>query len=148
MQASELLQSYLVDANTWDEMYTNASVREQYKKAVEFMQQLSVDELNKKEELAKIIPMQKAISYCCAFLSFSNSITSTNQILAQSLGVAVSAILLRVFSALQHEPLLLTPTVFHYVFLTLGILTCFSTYVFSRLERYDGRQMLEAKEST
>ena len=29
MQASELLQSYLVDANTWDEMYKDASVREQ-----------------------------------------------------------------------------------------------------------------------
>lgn len=48
MQASELLQSYLVDANTWDEMYKDASVREQYKKALGFLQQLSIDELNKK----------------------------------------------------------------------------------------------------
>jgi len=40
MQASDLLQSYLVDADTWDELYSGASVREQYKKAVEFMQQL------------------------------------------------------------------------------------------------------------
>jgi len=48
MQTSELLQSYLVDANTWDEMHGDSAVREQYKNAVEFMQQLSVDELNKK----------------------------------------------------------------------------------------------------
>jgi hypothetical protein len=40
MQASDLLQSYLVDADTWDEMHPNASVREQHKKAVEFMQKL------------------------------------------------------------------------------------------------------------
>ena len=63
MQAKELLQSYLVDANTWDEMYSDACVREQYKKAVEFMQQLSVDELNKKEELAKRLFMSQGITF-------------------------------------------------------------------------------------
>jgi len=63
MQTSELLQSYLVDANTWDEMYKDASVREQYRKAVEFMQQLSVEELNKKEELAKKLFMSQGITF-------------------------------------------------------------------------------------
>ncbi len=63
MQTSELLQSYLVDTNTWDEMYSNASVREQYKKVVEFMQQLSVDELNKKEDLAKRLFMSQGITF-------------------------------------------------------------------------------------
>jgi uncharacterized circularly permuted ATP-grasp superfamily protein len=63
MQASDLLQSYLVDADTWDEMYSSASVREQYKKAVEFMQQLSVEELNKKEELAKRLFMSQGITF-------------------------------------------------------------------------------------
>ena len=53
MQTSELLQSYLVDTNTWDEMYKDASVREQYKKVVDFLQHLSVDELNKKEESSR-----------------------------------------------------------------------------------------------
>jgi uncharacterized circularly permuted ATP-grasp superfamily protein len=57
MQASDLLQSYLVDADTWDEMYSGASVREQYKKAVEFMQQLSV------EELAKRLFMSQGITF-------------------------------------------------------------------------------------
>ena len=63
MQTSELLQSYFVDGNTWDEMYADASVREQYKKAVEFMQQLSVEELNKKEELAKRLFMSQGITF-------------------------------------------------------------------------------------
>ena len=63
MQTSELLQSYLVDNNTWDEMYSNATVREQYKKAVEFMQHLSVEELNKKEELAKRLFMSQGITF-------------------------------------------------------------------------------------
>lgn len=63
MQASDLLQSYLVDADTWDELYSGASVREQYKKAVEFMQQHSVEELNKKEELAKRLFMSRGITF-------------------------------------------------------------------------------------
>src|SRR5882757_10739628 len=63
MQASELLQSYLVDANTWDEMYKDTSVREQYKKALDFLQQLSIDELNKKEELAKRLFMSQGITF-------------------------------------------------------------------------------------
>lgn len=81
MQTSELLQSYLVDANTWDEMYGDASVREQYKKAVEFMQQLSVDELNKKEELAKRLFMSQG-NYLHCIQQFS--MTKTNLIFASS----------------------------------------------------------------
>lgn len=53
MKTNELLQSYIVDGLTWDEMYKDASVREQYKKVVEFMEQLSVDELNKKRNWQK-----------------------------------------------------------------------------------------------
>src|ERR1700712_2517464 len=63
MQTSELLQSYLVDTNTWDEMYKDASVREQYKKVLNFLQQLSVEELNKKEELAKKLFMSQGITF-------------------------------------------------------------------------------------
>jgi uncharacterized circularly permuted ATP-grasp superfamily protein len=63
MQTSELLQSYLVDANTWDEMYKDSTVREQYKKVVDFLQHLSVDELNKKEELAKRLFMSQGITF-------------------------------------------------------------------------------------
>ncbi|MBS1918067.1 MAG: circularly permuted type 2 ATP-grasp protein [Bacteroidetes bacterium] len=63
MQTSELINTYYVDANTWDEMYTNSSVRDQYKSVVEFMQQLSIDELNKKEELARRLFMSQGITF-------------------------------------------------------------------------------------
>lgn len=63
MQANELLQSYLVDKNTWDEMYQDSTVREQYKKALAFLQQLSIEELNKKEELAKRLFMSQGITF-------------------------------------------------------------------------------------
>jgi uncharacterized circularly permuted ATP-grasp superfamily protein len=63
MQTSELLQSYLVDTNTWDEMYKDSSVRDQYKKVLNFLQTLSVEELNKKEELAKKLFMSQGITF-------------------------------------------------------------------------------------
>jgi uncharacterized circularly permuted ATP-grasp superfamily protein len=63
MQTSELLQSYLVDTNTWDEMYKDSSVREQYKKVLNFLQQLSIEELSKKEELAKKLFMSQGITF-------------------------------------------------------------------------------------
>src|ERR1700682_3625708 len=63
MQASELLSTYYVDSNTWDEMYKDAVVREQYKGVVEFMQQLNVDELNKKEEMARSLFMSQGITF-------------------------------------------------------------------------------------
>src|ERR1700739_2728289 len=63
MQTSELLQSYMVDANTWDEMYKDASVRDQYKKVLSFLQTLSVEELSRKEELAKKLFMTQGITF-------------------------------------------------------------------------------------
>lgn len=78
-------------------------------------------------------------------LSASTSITSTAQVLAQTLGVAVSAILLRYFSSLTTQPLVLTTTVFHQAFFTMGMLTVFSSFVFIRLKAGDGKQMLSAR---
>jgi len=63
MQASELLTAYDVDRDTWDEMYDNASVREQYKGVVQFMQQLNIDELNHKEEMARNLFMSQGITF-------------------------------------------------------------------------------------
>ncbi|RTL57540.1 MAG: circularly permuted type 2 ATP-grasp protein [Sphingobacteriales bacterium] len=63
MHTSELLQKYYVDSSTWDEMYRNDSVREQYRAVVDFLQQLSIDELNKKEELAKRLFMSQGITF-------------------------------------------------------------------------------------
>jgi uncharacterized circularly permuted ATP-grasp superfamily protein len=63
MHANELLNTYYVDNNTWDEMYKNAAVREQYKGVVEFMQELSIDELNRKEEMARKLFMSQGITF-------------------------------------------------------------------------------------
>jgi len=57
------MQSYLVDTNTWDEMYSNSSVREHYKNAVEFLEKLSIDDLNKREEFAKRLFMSQGVTF-------------------------------------------------------------------------------------
>ena len=63
MQANGLLNNYLVDTNTWDEMYSNNTIRDQYKGVVEYLQQLSIDELGKKEEQAKRLFMSQGITF-------------------------------------------------------------------------------------
>ena len=63
MLTGELLQSYLVPNSVWDEMIDNNAVREQYSKAMHFLNQLSIDELNKKEELAKRLFMSQGITF-------------------------------------------------------------------------------------
>src|ERR1700753_1726558 len=63
MQTGELLNSYHVDPNTWDEMYAALSLRPQYQGVVEFLQQMSIEELNKKEELAKRLFMSQGITF-------------------------------------------------------------------------------------
>ena len=63
MQTSDLLNSYLVDTNTWDEMYAFSDVRQQYHSVVEFLQQMNIEELNKKEEMAKKMFMSQGITF-------------------------------------------------------------------------------------
>jgi len=63
MQTSDLLNSYLVDSNTWDEMYAHSDVRQQYQHVVEFLQQMNIEELNKKEEMAKKMFMSQGITF-------------------------------------------------------------------------------------
>jgi uncharacterized circularly permuted ATP-grasp superfamily protein len=63
MQTSELLNSYYVDSGTWDEMYADRSVRHQYNGIVDLIRQMSIDELNKKEELAKRLFMSQGITF-------------------------------------------------------------------------------------
>lgn len=74
-------------------------------------------------------------------LSASTSITSTTQILAQTLGVAVGALFLRVFATFELSGLL-TTTVFHRTFLALSVLTVLSVLIFLQLKWNDGEQML------
>lgn len=71
-------------------------------------------------------------------LSASTSITSTTQVLAQTFGVALGAILLRLYSSNE----ILTTTVFHQAFLTMSLITILSIGIFTRLKLDDGQQML------
>lgn len=75
-------------------------------------------------------------------LSSATSIVGTMQQFAQSLGVAVSALLLRYYSSLYQEHFLLTSTVFHHTFFAMGLFTLLSVYIFTRLKPDDGHQML------
>lgn len=74
-------------------------------------------------------------------LSSATTIISTMQQFSQSFGVAVTALLLHLFSNSQAE-FLLTLSAFHQTFLALGIFTFFSVFVFIRLNANDGHQML------
>ncbi len=75
-------------------------------------------------------------------LSASTSIVNTNQILAQTFGVAIAAILLRLFSSLSEHALVLSPTIFHHAFFSLGLITLLSMSIFLLLKSDDGQQML------
>ncbi len=63
MPTNDLLQNYVPDANTWDEMFEKNGVRSQYSDVIDFFQHLGIDELNKKEEQAKRLFMSQGITF-------------------------------------------------------------------------------------
>ena len=63
MRTNEILSNYKPTENTWDEMYVNDSVRNQYQSVVSFLEQLSFEELTKKEEHAKALFMSQGITF-------------------------------------------------------------------------------------
>ena len=63
MKAGDLINSYYVDSQTWDEMYEGTSVRDRYRGIVEYLENLSIDELNKKDELAHRLFMSQGITF-------------------------------------------------------------------------------------
>jgi uncharacterized circularly permuted ATP-grasp superfamily protein len=63
MKAADLLRNYYVDPDTWDEMYANSHLREQYRNVLSFMEQLSIEELNEKEEMAKSLFLTQGITF-------------------------------------------------------------------------------------
>lgn len=75
-------------------------------------------------------------------LSAATSIMSTLQQIAQSFGVAITALLIHLFVSLFSADLTLTTRVFHYTFLGLGFLTLLSSCIFFQLAKEDGQQML------
>lgn len=76
-------------------------------------------------------------------LSAATSIMSTLQQLAQSFGVASSALFIRLFSFVFYGNLVLTPAVFHYTFFAVGFFTLLSTLVFLQLKPWDGQQLIK-----
>jgi len=77
-------------------------------------------------------------------LSSATSLISTIQQLSQSIGVAVSAMLLRLYSITSSQFIVLNIKIFHETFFTLGLITFVSALIFMRLQIGDGRQMLNA----
>jgi EmrB/QacA subfamily drug resistance transporter len=75
-------------------------------------------------------------------LSAGTSIMSTLQQIAQSFGVAVAALSLRIFS---ENFTFLTVNVFHDTFIVMGILTLLSALMFMRLKSDDGSEMIAPK---
>lgn len=59
----ELVDHYAISPNTWDEMYDSNGIREQYNHVHRFLQSVSADELNKKEELAKGLFMSQGVTF-------------------------------------------------------------------------------------
>ena len=64
MQESAYFDKYNPINGVWDEMYgTNASVRDHYRKVIDYISRESADELNKKEELAQRLFMSQGITF-------------------------------------------------------------------------------------
>jgi hypothetical protein len=76
-------------------------------------------------------------------LSAATSIMGTLQQLAQSFGVALGALCLRIFSGNFAS---LSVPVFHYTFATMALVTLLSAFIFKRLKQGDGHGMLKAAE--
>lgn len=63
MESKELFGNYPVTPNIWDEMYDLHKVRKPYQGIFHFLQQIPVDELSKKEELARRLFMSQGITF-------------------------------------------------------------------------------------
>ena len=64
MTQKKYTSTYESPQNTWDEMFdSNQSVRNEYKKVIEYLELESTEELNKKEELSKSLFMSQGITF-------------------------------------------------------------------------------------
>jgi uncharacterized circularly permuted ATP-grasp superfamily protein len=60
MKSIEYLKKYNISPKVWDEMFDNdSSVRQPYQKIISYLSNESIDDLNKKEELAKRLFMSQ-----------------------------------------------------------------------------------------
>ena len=63
MKDSSFLQSYHVQPDVWDEMFAAAGLRDAYKNFVGNIEDLSAEEMNHKDELAKTLFMNQGITF-------------------------------------------------------------------------------------
>lgn len=77
-------------------------------------------------------------------LSAAISVVTTMQQVAQSMGVAVAALCLKLFSAINQQPFVLSIQVFHHTFFALSIITFCSTIIFLILKPHDGDQIIRS----
>ncbi len=74
--------------------------------------------------------------------SGGNSVLAVTQQLSISLGVAVSAAVLRFYEGFASNN---TVEQFHYTFITMGIITLISAFTFMLLRPKDGRNLIKEK---
>ena len=63
MNPNPLFNDYPVSSSIWDEMYDQQEIRQQYRGVLQFLQSVSPDELNKKEDLAKRLFMSQGVTF-------------------------------------------------------------------------------------
>jgi len=63
MKDSSFLHSYHVQPNVWDEMFASEGLRDAYKNFVGNIEDLSADEMNRRDELAKKLFMSQGITF-------------------------------------------------------------------------------------
>ena len=63
MKEYSLLKSYREDPRIWDEMFSSSGIRTSYTKFVSAIEDLSVTEMNHKDELAKKLFMSQGITF-------------------------------------------------------------------------------------
>lgn len=75
--------------------------------------------------------------------SAATSIMSTVQQLAQSFGVAVAALLIRLFASYSNNSNQLSALIFHHTFIAMGLLTFASGIIFLFLKAEDGHELID-----
>jgi EmrB/QacA subfamily drug resistance transporter len=80
-----------------------------------------------------------------AHFSSATSIISTLQQIAQSFGVAISAIFVQFFSSNYSNRTFITIDSLHQTFIAMGVLTSFSVLIFLSLKPEDGSELLNRK---
>src|SRR6478672_8108348 len=64
MSGADFLDNYNPTSNTWDEMFNlEHNIRSPYQKVIDYLSKESIDDLNKKEELAKKLFMSQGITF-------------------------------------------------------------------------------------